>query len=88
MNKEVSQYLSEIGRNGGRKSRRTLSSVDARNMVRVREARRAFRRFYVQCFWSFQKDFQVTLEDIPWVVSQLRKNGNRETWELAARLCR
>ena len=42
----VSEYLARIGRKGGAKSRRVLSSEDARNMVRVREARRAFRRFH------------------------------------------
>ena len=42
-------YFLRIGRKGGVRSRRALSSADARNMVRVREARRAFRDFHAQC---------------------------------------
>ena len=44
-------YLARIGRKGGSTSRRALSSADAEDMVRMREARRAFREFHAQCFW-------------------------------------
>ncbi|MEI6217614.1 MAG: CcdC protein domain-containing protein, partial [bacterium] len=37
----VSAYLASIGRKGGKRSRRHLSVEEARNMVRVRETRRA-----------------------------------------------
>jgi hypothetical protein len=57
-------------------------------MVRLREARRAFRRFYVQCFWSSPKDYQVTMEDIQWVARQLMTHGGREGWRTGANLCR
>ncbi len=57
-------------------------------MVCVREARRAFRRFYVQCFWYLREDMQVTREDIPEIVRGLRKYGGREGMLLAAKLCR
>jgi hypothetical protein len=57
-------------------------------MVRVREARRAYRRFHTQCFWSFDPDYQVGLADVPWVVEHLRKHGGREAWMKAAELCR
>jgi hypothetical protein len=87
-NREVSQYLSEIGRTGGRKSRRKLSSADAREMVRVREARRAFRKFHAQCFWYLREDLEVSLDDIPEIVRGLRQNGGREGFLLAAKLCR
>ena len=43
MQKSVKAYLAEIGRRGGRKSRRALDPETARAMVRVREARRARR---------------------------------------------
>ena len=88
MENDVRNYLSMIGRRGGRKSRRKLDPQTARTMVRVREARRAFRRFYTQCFWSFSPDYLITSRDIGWVGDQLMKHGGREAWEIGARLCR
>jgi hypothetical protein len=85
--REVSRYLAEIGRRGGKKSRRSLSSEQARNMVRVREARRAYRRFHAQCFWSFDPDYQVSLSDIDWICQRLRTYGGREGWLVGASLC-
>jgi hypothetical protein len=84
----VSAYLSQIGRKGGTKSRRTLSPEDARNMVRVREAQRAFLNFYGQCFWYLKRDMKVTLEDLPEIVRGLRQNGGRTGFLLAGKLCR
>lgn len=85
---ELKRYLAEIGSRGGRKSRRTLDSHTAREMVRVREARRAFRRFRASCFWSYRPDLVIGAADVPWVVEQLRKNGNREARFVAQRLSR
>lgn len=85
---DVRRYLAEIGARGGRKSRRSLDPETARAMVRVREARRAFRRFRAMCFWSYRPDLVIGIEDVPWVVEQLRKHGNREAWRAAAKLCR
>ncbi len=85
---EIKRYLAEIGRRGGIKSRRRLDAADARDMVRVREARRAFRRFRVSCFWSYRPDLPIGRDDVPWVAQQLRRHGNREAWRVAARLCR
>ena len=87
-NREISRYLSEIGRAGGRKSRRKLSSSDARDMVRIREARRAFRRYHARCFWYLREDLEVSLDDIPEIMRGLRQNGGREGFLLAAKLCR
>jgi len=84
----VSAYLAKIGRKGGTKSRRSLSPEDARNMVRVREAQRAFLRFYAQCFWYLKADMKVTLADIPEIIRGLRKNGGRTGFILAGKLCR
>ncbi len=84
----VRKYLSEIGRRGGRKSRRELTAEAARDMVRVREARRAFRDFRVRCFWSYRPDLIITIADVPWVARQLRQHGDRQAWFVAARLCR
>ncbi|MXW34413.1 MAG: hypothetical protein F4X11_10505 [Acidobacteria bacterium] len=81
-------YLARIGRKGGSRSRRVLSSADARDMVRVREARRAFREFHAQCFWYLRPDLQVSLDDVPEIVRGLRRNGGRKGFLVAARLCR
>ena len=88
MKPEVRRYLSTIGQRGGQKSRRALDRKTARDMVRVREARRAYRRFHTSCFWSFDPDYVVTLHDVPWVVAELRKHGGRAAWQTATRLCR
>lgn len=81
------EYLAEIGRRGGRKSRRALTPETAQAMVRVREARRAYRRFHTRCFWSFNPDYDIGLSDVSWVARQLRKHGGRDAWEVARNLC-
>ena len=88
MNDPVRRYLAEIGRRGGRKSRRTLDPETARNMVRVREARRAYHRFHTSCFWSYRSDVTIGKDDVDWVAETLMKNGNREAWTIGRRLCR
>jgi hypothetical protein len=57
-------------------------------MVRVREARRAFRRFHALCFWSSPPDLKISKNDVAWVVRTLQRQGNRDAWEVAAKLCR
>ena len=57
-------------------------------MVRVREARRAYREFHTSCFWSHDPEYRITLGDIPWVADGLMKNGGRRGWELGASLLR
>lgn len=57
-------------------------------MVRVREARRAYRRFHAQCFWSFDPLYRIGPGDVDWVAQQLRRHGGREAWEIASKLCR
>ena len=88
VNSVVSQYMAEIGRTGGRKSRRQLDRDQARLMVRIREARRAYREFHGRCFWSSPPDFRVREQDLPWVIEQLRRHGGQSGWERAERLCR
>jgi len=83
---KIKKYLSQIGQNGGRKSRRVLTSEDAQNMVKVREARRAFKNFYTLCFWSCDPGLKITITDVPWVVEQLFKHGNRSTLPIIERL--
>ena len=85
---ELKRYLAEIGARGGRKSRRRLDAETARTMVRVREARRAFRRFRSTCFWAYRPDLVIGAADVPLVAEQLMKHGNREAWRAGAKLCR
>ena len=88
MKSEVRKYLSQIGSRGGRRSRRDLDPETARQMVRVREARRAFRRFAARCFWSHDPGYVVRADDIPWIAEQLMRYGGRAGWEIGAKLCR
>ena len=87
MEESTRKYLAKIGRRGGKASRRTLDPDTARAMVRVREARRAFRRFHAACFWSYPPDLQIGPGDVEWVARTLMKHGNREAWQIGRRLC-
>jgi len=87
MDDPVREYLARIGRRGGEKSRRTLDSETARSMVRIREARRAYRKFHAACFWSYPPDLEIGADEVGWVARTLMKHGNREAWEVAQRLC-
>ena len=88
MEDSVRTYLAAIGQRGGRRSRRKLDVATARDMVKVREARRAFRGFHAACFWSYDPNYVPTLADVPWVCEQLMRHGGRRGWEIGARLCR
>lgn len=83
-----SSYLRQIGRKGGKKSRRTLSPDQARRMVAVREARRAFRMHKADCFWSFDPEWHIGLDEVPLVANTLKKTGNRNAFEQARTLLR
>jgi hypothetical protein len=88
MDPNTREYLAAIGRTGGTRSRRTLAPEEARRMVRVREARRAFRRFYARCFWSYRRDLPIGADDVAWVAEQLMRHGDHEAWRVGAALCR
>lgn len=77
---DIRRYLAAIGAKGGRKSRRVLSPDAAREMVRVREARRAFLKFHSSCFWSSPRDLTITAADVRWVAEQLMRHGNRDAY--------
>jgi hypothetical protein len=87
MDKNVRVYLSQIGRRGGQKSRRILDSKTAQKMVLLREARRAYKKFYARCFWSYSPTLKITFDDLPWVGRQLIKHGDLKLWELGKKLC-
>ncbi|MBF0430042.1 MAG: hypothetical protein HQK83_02090 [Fibrobacteria bacterium] len=88
MDKSVRKYLASIGEKGGRISKRKLTSGQARAMVKIREARRAYQKYYSQCFWSYRSDLKISIEDVKWVGEQIMKNGDREAWVMGAKLCR
>lgn len=84
----IRSYLADIGQRGGTKSRRTLDPDTARDMVRVREARRAYRAYYASSFWSYRPDLTITLDDVTWVAEQLMTHGDRAAWYKATKLRR
>lgn len=88
MSDAIKKYLAEIGRKGGKKSRRQLDPEDARAMVQVREARRAYRTYHARCFWSYSPDLVIGRQDVSWVAENLMKYGDRQAWEKGASLCR
>lgn len=88
MDRRAREYLTDIGRRGGRKSRRSLTPEQARRMVRVREAQRAYKKFHTACFWSFDANYHITAQDVEWVAQRLMEFGGRAGWELGANLCR
>jgi hypothetical protein len=51
-------------------------------------ARKAFKEFYAQCFWSYREDAEITEEDIPWVLRELRHNGGHRGYRVAGEICR
>lgn len=85
---DIRRYMAEIGQRGGHRSRRTLTAEQARDMVRVREAKRLFRRYYAQCFWYMKPDMPITVDDIPAIIRGLKQSGGREGFLLAKKLCR
>lgn len=87
MKPEVKTYLAKIGRSGGKKSRRTLDRTTARNMVRVRELRRNFRRYWETAFSERPRNYRASLEDAAWIVAGLRKHGGEEGKRIADKLC-
>ncbi|MCB0360931.1 MAG: hypothetical protein KDD44_14885 [Bdellovibrionales bacterium] len=88
MDSATRKYLAAIGRRGGKKSRRALDVETARGMVKLREARRAYQRFYAQCFWSYDPAYRIERDDVAWVAEQLMRHGNAEAWRVAAKLRR
>jgi hypothetical protein len=55
---------------------------------RLELARKAFKEFCAQCFWSYREDAEITEEDIPWVLRELRLNGGHCGYRVAGEICR
>ena len=84
---DVRRYLAEIGRRGGVRSRRKLTSEQAHDMVRLREAKKAFKLFHTECFWYLDPNMKITIRDLPEIVRGLRANGGQRGFLLANKLC-
>ena len=55
---------------------------------RLELARRAFKDFYAQCFWSYREDAEIGEDDIPWVIRELRHYGGARGYQAVAEICR
>ncbi len=55
---------------------------------RLEIARKAFKEFSAQCFWSSPVDLEVTEADIPFIVRGLRLHGGHKGYRIAIELCR
>lgn len=65
----------------------TTSEADpAVRARRLELARKAYREFYAQCFWSYREDAEITDEKIPFVVRRLREHGGHAGYRIAAQL--
>jgi hypothetical protein len=65
-----------------------LTPADARSMVRVREARKAFKRYHARCFWWTDPAFRISAEDVSWVAEQLKIHGDHDAVVLGTKLSR
>ncbi len=65
--------------------------MSAQDEIRRRErlelARRAFKEFYAQCFWSYRDDLEITEAKIPLVIRGLRLHGGHKGYRVVAELC-
>lgn len=60
MNKSISKYMSEQGKKGGAKSRRVLTSEQARAMVEAKKAKRTtFDKLFIGEYFRFAKKTKV-----------------------------
>jgi hypothetical protein len=50
-------------------------------------AKKAFREFYAQCFWSYREDAEITEDKIAFVIRGLREHGGLAGYRIAAELC-
>ncbi len=55
---------------------------------RLELARKAFKEFYGQCFWSYREDAEIGEKDISWIVRELRHYGGAKGYQAVAEICR
>ena len=63
------------------------ASAEARQR-RLELARKAFREFSAECFWSEPQDLEITEQQIPFVIKGLRLRGGHKGYGIVAELCR
>ena len=63
------------------------ASDTAARQRRLELARKAFKEFYAQCFWSYREDAEITEQKIPFVIRGLREHGGLAGYQIAAELC-
>jgi hypothetical protein len=56
------------------------------SQCRLDLARKAFKDFYAQCFWSYRPDTQITEDKISFVIRGLREHGGLAGYRIAAEL--
>jgi len=54
---------------------------------RLELARKAFKEFFAQCFWSWNENAEITEETIPLIIEGLRHHGGHRGYQIAAELC-
>ena len=66
---------------------RELSEAEKRQR-RVELARKAFKDFFAQCFWSADPNYVIEEKYLPWVMANLRYYGGHRGYRIVAELCR
>jgi hypothetical protein len=51
-------------------------------------AKRLYRECYADCFWHMKPDLEITEENLPIIIRELRDNGGRREFLEAAKLAR
>lgn len=46
-----------------------------------------YKERYATCFWFMDPNLEITQENLPIICNILKKNGNREDYILARRIC-
>jgi len=63
------------------------TDVSSERERRLALARKAFKEFYAQCFWSADPGLPILEEHIPFVTRGLRLHGGHRGYRIAAELC-
>jgi len=63
------------------------TDVSSARERRLELARKAFKEFYAQCFWSWRDDLEITEEHLPLVIRGLRRHGGHKGYRIVAQLC-
>lgn len=66
----------------------TTQALPEARQRRLELARRAFKEFYGQCFWSSDPNHVVEEQDLPWIIRNLRLHGGHRGYRVVAELCR